>query len=131
MTELGTSLAPSGRPRTEKRVVCGMVLLLEAALLAYAVFMSFLFTVFMESDNFAFHATEFDWWVAGGKKFAIVCIATAILVSGMFIANRPLFRWIGLKNPRLPLYLSLGSATVILGAGLIGIAMFIYSKPYI
>lgn len=131
MTERAELHSTSERPRAERLIVVGMVLLVELGVLAYAIPMSFLLTVLFATDTFAFQATELDWWIAGGKKFAAICIAAAILVSCMLIVNRPLFRWIGLRNPRLALYLSAAAGIAMLGAGMIGTIMFILSKPFI
>ena len=108
-----------------------MLLLVEAAIVLYAVTMSFLITVLFETDTFAFQATEFDWWLQGGRKLTIVAVATAILTACIHLANRRLFRWIGLRNPRLALYISAAVGVLVLGAGTIGTAMFIHSKPFI
>ena len=108
-----------------------MLLLVQAAIVIYVATISFLITVLYETDTFAFRATEFDWWLQGARKLAIVAVATAIITSFIYVVNKRLFRWIGLRNPRLALFVSATAGVLVLGAGTVGTAMFIYSKPFI
>ena len=117
--------------RNGARVAGVVVLVTELGVFAWALFMSFLLTAWMEGDGFAAKATEMDWWIEAGKRMTVATIGAAIFSILTFFVNRHALRWTGIINERIALFMAVGAFVLLLGAATAGAIGFVITKPFI
>ena len=115
----------------KKQAVSVIVLFAELVVLGYAMFMAFLLTVWIETDDFAMWATEIDWWIESGKRLIVVGVVAAIFAAILFPVNKVFFRWLGFENRRFVSYSSSAAFLLVVAAGIVGAINFATTKPYI
>ena len=116
--------------RNGQRVAGMLVLVTELGVFAWALFMSFLLTVWMEGDGFAARATEMDWWIEAGKRMTIATTGAAIFSILTFFVNRHALRWAGIINEQVALFTAVGAFVLLLGAATAGAIAFVITKPF-
>ncbi len=113
-----------------KRIAKVVVVLLELFLLGNGILIAFLMGSWMESDAFAYSASELDWWKVAVKRFLVLSVLSVVASAIVWMINKPLFAWSGFKNKRLPV-ITAGVTLVSFGvAGLVGAITFAVTKPY-
>jgi len=117
--------------RNGERVAGMVVLVTELGVFAWALFMSFLLTAWMEGDGFAARATEMDWWIEAGKRMTVATIGAAIFSILTFFVNRHALRWAGVINERVAFFTAVGAFVLLLGAATAGAISFVITKPFI
>jgi len=114
-----------------KQVASIAAMFIELLVLGYAMFMAFLLTVWIETHSFANRATEIDWWIEGGKRLFVVCVAAALFAGILLPLNKVLFRWLGFENRRYATFSAAVAFLLIVAAGIIGAVNFAITKPFI
>ena len=113
-----------------KRGIGILLIIAEAAGAIYAVFMSYLMTVWMESDAFAAHASDRDWWAESGKRVMIVILGAVLTATIVRLVNRKLFPLTGLQTSRMDLYSAIALFVLMVAAGAIGSIEFVSTRPF-
>jgi uncharacterized membrane protein len=112
------------------KLLITLLLLVEVYVVGYACLVAFVFTAWMQSDSFALHASEIDWWLEALKRVGM-CLLLALAVSGaLFYINRLLVRRHYLKWTtfhRYTAYFCFGFITL---SALAGTISFLINQPY-
>ena len=103
---------------------------IEIYVLGYAILMAYLISVWMESDSFAYSATEIDWWIEAGKRFVISSGLAFALAGLVWLVNKPLLKRLGFKNESLPAITASVFGGSLCIASLIGAIVFAITKPF-
>ncbi|WP_237057542.1 hypothetical protein [Microbulbifer sediminum] len=105
-------------------------MLLELFLLGNAMLIAFLMCSWMESDAFAYSASELDWWELAVKRFLLLSVLSVIASAIVWKINKQLFAWSGFKNEQLPVITARITLVSLCVAGLVGAVIFAVTKPY-
>lgn len=114
-----------------KKAASIAAIFVELLVLGYAMFMAFLLTVWIEDHSFAHRASEIDWWIEGGKRLFVVCVAATLFTAILLPLNKILFRWLGFENRRFAMFSAVTSFLLIVVAGITGAVTFAITKPFI
>jgi hypothetical protein len=114
-----------------KRAASVTAMIIEVLVLGYAMFMAFLLTVWIETNSFANRATEIDWWIEGGKRLFVVCVAAALISAILLPLNKIFFRWLGFENHRFATFSAVAAFLLIVAVGIAGAVTFTITKPFI
>lgn len=107
------------------------VVVIEIFVLGNAVLVAFLLGAWMESDTFAYSASDMDWWIEAGKRFIVVAVISVVFSFIVWAVNKPLLRWSGFTNTKLPGVTAVITIFCLCLAGAIGAINFAYIKPYL
>ena len=106
------------------------IVVLELYALGTAALFAFLMVAWMEHDSFAYSASELDWWIEAGKRFIVTALLSVAVSIIVWFVNRPLLRWAGFTNIKLPAVTAVVTAFSLCLVAAIGAISFAYKKPF-
>lgn len=113
-----------------RKLVRIAIVLFEIFALGNAILVAFLLGAWMESDTFAYSASELDWWLEAGKRFLVVVVISVVVSMIVWVVNKSLFQWLGFANAKLPGVTAAVTLFFLCLSGAAGAISFAYTKPY-
>jgi hypothetical protein len=107
-----------------------LVVLGEAVVCFYLTTVVWVMTRWPDSEAVAYRMRGWDWWKAGASHFLAGSLVGLVGGGTVFIANRPVMRWLGVEGKRIPLGIAGSFAAAIVLAAFIGALSFAIRKPY-
>jgi hypothetical protein len=112
------------------KILITLLLLVEVYVVGYASLAAYLFTAWMQSDSFALHASEMDWWLTALQRTGMSLLLALAVSGALFYINRLLVIRHYIKWALFHRHSALASFTFITLAALAGSISFLINKPY-
>jgi len=96
----------------------------------YAALIAWLIGSFMIDDSWAAVASDTDWWLEAGRRWAVGLGAAVVIGGVLLVLNRALVHW-KLASPRAnPLRSAIIGASVVAVASTAGAIYFVIVRPW-
>lgn len=113
------------------KLLITLLLLVEVYVIGYASLVAYLFNAWMQSDSFAIHATEIDWWLEAAKRTGMSLLLALAVSAALFYVNRLLVKRRYIKWVAFHRHSGLACFILIALAALAGAINFLINKPYL
>lgn len=112
------------------KLLITLLLLVEVYVVGYAGLVAYLFTAWMQSDSFALHASEMDWWLEALNRIGMSLLLALAVSAALFYINRQLVKRRYVKWTSFHRHVALFCFGFITLSALVGTISFLINQPY-